>query len=450
MLAITINNNFLKIAAPARNLFQKIPLDSSLVDDCVIVNPEALAAKIKEVLKEANIADHDAVVGLNEERTYLKEIFVPAAEKEIEPFIVEKLSELIPFDEQEVVYTYKLLARDKRGKILQVTAVEKRLLESYTQTFGLAGLSLVGLVPLALSLANIVPDADQPDLVICLEDNELVYILVSSYGGVSFSATYTLEKDIKDSKSAFVRWTNEVLQFSGERVAARDITKIFVCGENEELIREYLGEIKLMAESLVIDENPEFVKAVSLLHFDDPDLTIRPNSLAPKHPKLRKLPNLPKLPKFPKLPKRLPLLLGIFGLLGLVLAALVFIKSPKSPKPPETPAEVTEVPETTPSAIEEPTTEEFDKSAFAIQVLNAKGVQGVAARARDKLEELGYQVVDIDNTSWRLDSLIKVKEGNEELLKSLTEDLEGEYNLVESEILEEGSEFDAVVIIGSR
>ena len=291
MFAITIHNNLLKLVLPEQNLFREIPLDSLVVNDGVIVDPKALSLKIREVVERPSITDREVVVGLNEERVYLKEVFVSATERDIEPLVVSKLKELAPSGKQEFIYTYKLIGRDERIKergsggreprsdVVQVAAVDKKLLQSYVKTLALSGLDLVGLVPLSLSLAKSAPDADRPNLIICLEDGKLVYILVSIYGGVSFSATNTLPSTLKDSKSAFGGWTNEVLEFSGERVAGRDITKIFLCGQGQGLMKRYLEEMGLVGESLPIvpdrnEASDAWVKAISLTNFESGDLDL--------------------------------------------------------------------------------------------------------------------------------------------------------------------------------
>lgn len=433
MIAITINNNFLKIAAPERNLFQKIPLDSSVVDDCKITNQEGFVALVEKSLTGVELPSKEVLVGLNEEKTYL-----------LESASADDLSGLAPYEIDQLYVT-------QNPKIPQLAAVEKELVDGYLEVLQKLGFKVSGFVPLALTLAGLTKGQEKTHLIVCLEDNELVFVLVKEGGAVPFSATYPADNILES--------TTAVLEFSKEKYQITDIKKLYVCGEDAERVAEILKKAGLVVEVLDI-KPPEFCKPVSLLQLDDQELVIHPGSVAPKY---LKLPKLPKLftrlnlrsnfggPKLPKIPNRLFLLLGIFGLLGLVLAALVFTKIPKAAKPPEALIEVPEATESAEEVVPEVTASaEPLVSAYKIQVLNAKGIQGVAAKVRDKLEELGYQVTDIDNTPWRNDSVIKVKEGNEKLFETLTKDLEGEYNFTESETLEEESEFDAVVIIGMQ
>ncbi len=441
MVAVTINNNFLKLASSERQLFKKIPLETSVVDDCKIINQEGFVALVEKALAEVKLPGREVIVGLNEEKTYL-----------LESVSVNDLSGLAPYEVDQLYIATKGLSPDGGGLSpgSQLAAVEKTLVDGYAQALTALGFRVEGFVPLALALANLTKEKEAPHLIVCLEDDELVFVLVKEGGGVPFSATYPAEHVLES--------TTAVLEFVREKYQTTDIKKIYVCGEKSDQVAKTLKEAKLLVEELKADP-PEFCKLISLLQFDDRELTIHPESVAPKRPKL------PRLPTLNLRPLIIPLTLTVLLIAGVVFGGLMFFRRTTS-TPAPTPIETPKTPEATPSA-EEATTSagpltivetehapspstELDKSAYKIQVLNAKGVQGVAAKTQDKLEELGYQVVDIDNASWRPNSIIKVKEGNEDLLECLTKDLEGEYNLTEPEILEEESEFDAVVIIGSQ
>jgi hypothetical protein len=93
---------------------------------------------------------------------------------------------------------------------------------------------------------------------------------------------------------------------------------------------------------------------------------------------------------------------------------------------------------------------ELKREDLKIQVLNGRGVAGVAGEAKDYLEELGYQVIGVDNAgSFDYEETeISIKKDKENYLDLLEEDLSKEYTLSEkAEILDTESEFDAVIII---
>ncbi len=442
MIALTINNNFLKLASLECQLFKKIPLGSSIVDDCEITNQEDFVVLVEKSLAEVELPEREIVVGLNEEKTYL-----------LEGASVGDLSGLAPYEPDQLYII-------QNPKTPQIAAVEKALVDGYAQALEGLGFRVEGFVPLALSLAGLTKEKETPHLIVCLEDDELVFVLVKEGGVVPFSATYPAEHILES--------TTAVLEFVKAKYQTTDIKKLYVCGEKSDQVVKTLKEAKLLVEDLKVGP-PEFCKLISLLQFNDPDLTIRPGeSPAPK----RKMPHLPTL-NLP--PLTLPLTLAVLLVAGVVFGGLVFFR--RTTSTPVKPLAPTVVPEATPAAEEalptgrqattsggpiviketEPPVvaehalpEKFDKSVYKIQILNGRGTQGAAANGQAKLEELGYTVTEIDNTAWSLYSIIKVKEGSEALLEALTADLESEYEFGDSEILEKDSPFDAVLIIGSH
>lgn len=87
---------------------------------------------------------------------------------------------------------------------------------------------------------------------------------------------------------------------------------------------------------------------------------------------------------------------------------------------------------------------------YAIQVLNARGVQGIAGDVQETLEEAGYYVANIDNATWQPESTISVKSGLEDLADQVQQELSADYNFVSVDTLSEDSEYDVVIYIGSE
>jgi hypothetical protein len=253
MLAITINNNFLKIAAPERNFFKKIPLDLSLVDDCIVVNQEKFVELVKKELAEMKMPLRKIRVGLNEEKTYL-----------LKSVSVDDLSGLAPYEIDQLYVA-------QNPKIPQIVAVEKALVDGYSKTLEGLGFKVEGFIPLALSLANLTKGCEKPHLIVCLEDDELVFVLVKESGAVPFSATYPADSVLKS--------TTTVLKFVKEKYQTTDIKKIYICGEKSNQIVKTLEGAKLLVEELKVDP-PEFCKLLALLRFNDSDLIIHPGPLA--------------------------------------------------------------------------------------------------------------------------------------------------------------------------
>ncbi|MFH0890497.1 MAG: LytR C-terminal domain-containing protein [Candidatus Liptonbacteria bacterium] len=95
----------------------------------------------------------------------------------------------------------------------------------------------------------------------------------------------------------------------------------------------------------------------------------------------------------------------------------------------------------------EPT--EPDKSAIKIAVYNSSGVPGRAAALRDHLLAAGFKVDAIGNVTLAEElTVLKIKESKKEYAGLLSSALSEKYELGSNLVLEEESQFDAIVIVG--
>ena len=88
-----------------------------------------------------------------------------------------------------------------------------------------------------------------------------------------------------------------------------------------------------------------------------------------------------------------------------------------------------------------------------VKVLNGNGQKGSAGRAKEYLENLGYEEVQTGNAGvYDYEKTeIEIKESKEKYLQMLENDLSDEYELATSSAkLDETNAFDAVVIIGGE
>lgn len=94
-----------------------------------------------------------------------------------------------------------------------------------------------------------------------------------------------------------------------------------------------------------------------------------------------------------------------------------------------------------------------DRSELKIQILNGSGAPGTAGKAKEFLEELGYEVADTGNAKNYdyEETEISLKESRMDFKALLVEDLGKEYEISEDVgTLDEDSDYDAVVIIGEK
>lgn len=137
----------------------------------------------------------------------------------------------------------------------------------------------------------------------------------------------------------------------------------------------------------------------------------------------------------------------ILVLLGVGIAGGFFIFKNGMPGTSATPS-----PEPTVQATPTPMPE-LDRQELNIQVQNGSGVPGAAGEAQTFLEELGYTVGGAKNAaSYDYEETeIMLKEGKMDYKEQLIKDLSQKYTVSDNvEILDEGSKFDAIVIIGEK
>jgi len=120
-------------------------------------------------------------------------------------------------------------------------------------------------------------------------------------------------------------------------------------------------------------------------------------------------------------------------------------------EPTSTPSQVSPSPK--PEEATDSAELEADPSEFSIKVLNGSGTAGVAAEARDILEEAGFVVEDIGNAdaSNYEKTIIRAKENvSKDFLDLLREELGKLYLLDSNEELGEEEDTDVVVIVGKE
>ena len=94
----------------------------------------------------------------------------------------------------------------------------------------------------------------------------------------------------------------------------------------------------------------------------------------------------------------------------------------------------------------------FDLKDFKIQVLNGSGVAGLAGKAKDKLEALGYPEVTVGNADSKdyTETEVAIKKAKSGFVADIKKDL-SDYTLSQDSGTVTGdSEFDVEIILGSK
>ena len=118
---------------------------------------------------------------------------------------------------------------------------------------------------------------------------------------------------------------------------------------------------------------------------------------------------------------------GVFmaTILLTTLFGLLFLNGPKSNIKSDTKSDKIESIETTPT----PKPVILNRKNWSFEVLNGSGVAGVAKKASDKLEELGYKVLKTGNAEENVSStqLFVAKDKSEDEVKLLINDLKSDF-----------------------
>lgn len=93
-----------------------------------------------------------------------------------------------------------------------------------------------------------------------------------------------------------------------------------------------------------------------------------------------------------------------------------------------------------------------DRSEYTVRILNGTKTSGLAASASAKLKELGFQVEKTGNAtnSAFLKTVVRVKEGESNLLSILLKDLMPDFTAEEGPVLKQSDTSDAEVILGTE
>jgi hypothetical protein len=95
---------------------------------------------------------------------------------------------------------------------------------------------------------------------------------------------------------------------------------------------------------------------------------------------------------------------------------------------------------------------ELKKSDLKVKIENGAGVPGVAAKAQTYLAGLGYNVVEIGNSTEpnRTSTLVRFKKAKADYIPVLSEDLKKNYEISTEDSLKDTQPYDVLVVIGAK
>lgn len=326
--------------------------------------------------------------------------------------------------------------------LYQFVGVRKNILESFLDVSNSVGIGLKSIVPWPLLLPKYV-DSIVPSVFVVKRDSGQV-VALSELSGVFFAGVYEGERTSKELKEfltqvSFYRKTepiNNLYSLNYESLSLSDFNTTKIALPVAEIDSEgTLGyEINIMT-NFMMDKDTSIVSGQS-------------NAV-----------NLLPLPAVVKKPAVMVYVGSIVMGLALV-GTLVFFGVLK--RPHNDTGNLAQNTETQQAVLSENTTSEstgtvkpesspeLKKSDLKIRVENGTEVPGLAAKTRDLLNGLGYDVVGIgDADESRKDTLLKFKADKFGFKTVVTEDSKEKFgNMVVEDGLKGDAEYDLLVIIG--
>ncbi|HLB51455.1 hypothetical protein A3F07_02870 [candidate division WWE3 bacterium RIFCSPHIGHO2_12_FULL_38_15] len=442
-LLISINNNILKATLNSKVGFMgsTLELGKEECDDSLIVNPESISKRIEEILFQSfNHKKPDVSVSflVEPKNLILKFVTVSKKSNDIEEQIIsEAVSKLKDVSIEDLYFSYQKIA----PFVYQFIGIKKDILEKYLEVCNLLKQPLKSVVPWVLLLPKFT-NKNEP----CIFVVKNVYdqmIALSEMNGVYFSAVY--EDDISPEK--LQKLVSELSVYK----RANPITKIYTLNTQffslDPDCQVYPLEIDTKSSTELDDYKLHLL--FEYVMENNPDLYSRQLNIV----------NMLQVPAMSK--KNLSLVpAGLALILVAFLAVGLFVFKNRTTEntgevagtekvQPTSDALNDQVMESSPSIVEKP---ELKKDDLKIKVENGAGIPGIAAKTRDFLNNLGYNVAEIGNADeiGRQDTLLKFKQTKATYKELLSKDLEGSYTVVTEETLPESENFDVLIIVGTH
>jgi len=440
-LLISINNNILKATLNSKEGFMgsTIELSNEECDDSVIVNPNSVAEHIGEMLIQTfNHKKPDASVSflVEPKNIVLKFVTVNKKTSDIEvQIITEVKSKLKDVAIEDLYFSYQKIA----PFVYQFVGIRRDILEKYLEVCNLLKLPLKSVVPWVLLLPKYTNKNEACIFVVKNVNDQM--IALSEMNGVYFSSVY--KDDISSEKLQKL-----VSELSVYRRAS-PITKIYALNTQFFSLDPNCQVFPLEVDT---KDSPELEDYKIHLLFEyvmenNPDLYSRQLNLI----------NLFPVPAVVKKQVSLVPVGAALGIALLLIGTFFLVKN----RTVSTSGEVagTEQAQSAPAAAEEQVSEstpsetekeELNKKDLKVKVENGAGVAGIAAKTRDFLNNLGYNVVEIGNADeiGKEDTLIKIKQSKFAYKDLIVKDMEKDYRVVAENTLPETVGYDALVIVG--
>jgi type IV pilus assembly protein PilM len=183
------------------NHFSEIALDKGVIEDGVLVDPDALTEKIKALFKGTGLQRKAVVTSLSGHAAIVKKVTLSTMEEaELRDFIHDEASKYLPFDDMDDVnYDFQILGQNEYNpnqmEVILVAA-KKDVIESFTEAIENAGLTVMIMDVDTFSMETAFEanyDFDPTDIVVMVNIGASITNINVVKGGMSiFTRDFTL------------------------------------------------------------------------------------------------------------------------------------------------------------------------------------------------------------------------------------------------------------------
>lgn len=475
------------------SFFGRVELEEGIVKNGEILDPQKLAEKLGELVKGQKVN-----FTLPDLRIFTCRVLLPLdiSRSATEPFLKDKVIEVVPYDFEDLAYDFKVVNETEKGKEVLFIAIPKEILIGYLKTFKMLRLTPFSAVPESVAAFEIFKGTVTEDEIVLFVDIGSQTSTLSFFD--KFGPFLTLNKPVETK--ALKEGIKKAADFLKKR-EDKEIKRVILGGGGSlkidaESFSKEIGTWTTKAEKILEDKLLRIPltfnvgRLPSILFFNvlglallsqrkeglnllrkTKDLLIKLAEQELEEKKVKKkgeseekreeeeeeIEGKPReareemvfSAKFFKALARFKYLLIIIIVALLTFFGVYLVKRISTQEVKEKgPAPSPTVQPPTPSP-----TIKLNRRDLLVKVLNGSGVPGGAKKAASVLEELGYKVVETGNADSfdYEETVIKIKEGKKNLLSLLTNDLKSHYT-VSSEKFELGEEeeADALVIVGKK
>lgn len=130
------------------NHFSEIALEKGVIEDGILIDPDALTQKVKALFRGTGLQRNAVVTSLSGHATIVKKVTLPTMEEaELRELIHDEASKYLPFDNMDDVnYDFQILGQNEYNPSqmeVVLVAAKKDVIESFTEAIENAGLTVM-------------------------------------------------------------------------------------------------------------------------------------------------------------------------------------------------------------------------------------------------------------------------------------------------------------------